>query len=113
MGLGRVAIGASMVVSPEKAGATWVGALSKRPGAQTLTAAVGARDVALGLGALVTASDGDAARPWVLGAALGDFVDLVATVRAKEDLPDQAVIGVGILAGASALTGLWLATALD
>src|SRR5688572_19290018 len=111
--LGRVAIGASMVAAPEQAGATWVGKLSERPSAQLLTSAVGVRDIALGLGAIATASKGDAARPWVLGAALGDIVDLVATLRAKDDIPDQSVIGVALLASGSALTGLWLAKALD
>ncbi len=111
--LGRVAIGTAMVVAPEKIGATWVGRLAERPGAQLLTSAVGARDIALGAGLLATASDGDSARPWILGAALGDLVDLVATVRARDDVPDQSVIGIAALAGGSALTGLWLAAALD
>jgi hypothetical protein len=111
--LGRVAIGTAMVAAPEKMAATWVGSLSERAGAQTLTSAVGARDIALGAGLLATASDGSSARPWVLGAALGDAVDLMATLRGRDELPDQAVKGIVALAGASALTGLWLAAAID
>lgn len=107
--LGRVAIGAALAAVPGRAGAGWIGDVSRRPGAQVALAAVGARDVALGLGTAWAVGGGDGAKPWLLASAGADMVDLLATLRHRDALSTGAVIGVGVLAGGSAAAGLWLA----
>ena len=113
LALGRVAIGAALLALPRQAAAGWVGDVSRRPEAQVAIIAVGARDVALGLGTAWTAGGKDGARPWLLASAGGDLADLLATLRHRDSLARNAVIGVGALAGASAALGLWLASELD
>ena len=113
LAVGRVAIGAALLALPRQTAAGWVGDVSGRPEAQVAIIAVGARDVALGLGTAWAAGAKDAARPWLLASAGGDLADLLATLRHRDSLARNAVIGVGALAGASAALGLWLARELD
>ena len=110
--VGRVAIGAALVVVPGRVGAGWIGDVSERPGTQVALAAVGARDVALGAGTALAAGGKGGAKAWLLASAGSDVVDLLATLRHREALSPAAVIGVGALAGGSAAAGLWLASRL-
>ncbi len=51
--LGRLALGAALVVAPRKVvGPGWIGAEAERPAAGTLLRAVGARDLAIAIGTL-------------------------------------------------------------
>jgi hypothetical protein len=104
----RLAVGTAFVLAPERAGATWIGDEAKRPGPQVLGAAFGARDAAIGAGVLATAG-GDAVRPWLLAGAVSDAVDLVATLRAREALPRQALVSVTAVAAVSTALGVYLA----
>jgi hypothetical protein len=56
---------------------------------------------------------GFAARPWIAAGVLADTVDLVATWRARDELPTLAATGVAALAAASAGLGVYLQTAVD
>jgi hypothetical protein len=113
LALGRVAIGAALLLMPGRAGARWIGRLSRRPGAQVALAAVGARDVALGAGAAWSVSGGGGAKPWLLACAGSDLADLLATLGHRDALSRGAVVGVAALAGGSAAAGVWLARELD
>jgi hypothetical protein len=106
--LGRVAIGAGFVLAPERAAPAWAGSVGARPGARVLAAALGARDLGIGLGALHAFQEGRGVRPWLRAGLLADAVDLGATLRHRTRLPATAVAGVVVLAGGSIALGAWL-----
>jgi hypothetical protein len=111
--LGRAALGAAIAVAPATFTRGWIGADASRPAARLLGTSLGARDLALGLGAAAALRSGDDARTWIIGCALADAADLAATLYAREHIPRTGLIGVGALAGGSAALGAWLATAVD
>jgi hypothetical protein len=111
--LGRALLGGGLVVAPGLVAGGWVGsAADKRPG-QALAVGLGARDVAIALGALRAIGSGCGARPWLLAGMVADAADLAGTLRAREELPPLAVPAVAALAGGSLLLGAWLQAALD
>jgi hypothetical protein len=69
--------------------------------------------LALGLGQARAISNGFGAAPWVAAGVLADATDLIATVRARRDLPGLGVVAITAVAGGSAALGLWLARAVD
>jgi hypothetical protein len=109
--LGRVAMGAALTFAPGPLASAWTGSAS--PGARLLTSALGARDLGIGLGAAFALGRGTGARPWVRAGVLADATDLVATLRARRDLPALGVAGVAVIATGSTLLGLWLQRAID
>ena len=111
--LGRVAFGAGLALAPGLVAGAWVGAPADRPGGQVLAIAMGGRDVAIGLGAFRAIGQGRGAASWVRAGMLADSADLVATIRAGDDLPPLIVPVVGAMAAASVLLGAWLQAALD
>jgi hypothetical protein len=83
----RCAIGATALVRPAIAAKPWVGATeSTRPSLRVFGRALGGRDVALGAGALLAASDVELSRIAALG-ALADGIDFLATVKDFKRLP--------------------------
>lgn len=110
---GRVAIGTALLLAPERAGRGWVGKLAERPGAQALTQALGIRDLGLGAGTLYALQTGERLAPWLVASAVSDVTDLVATVRARDDVPASALALIGVVATSAAGLGLWLKTQLD
>jgi len=111
--LGRVVVGATLTLAPERAGTAWIGRDASRPATQVAISAFGARDLAIGLGAAYAAGQGHGARPWLRAGVLADTADLAATLRARDHLSPLAVAGVGALAAGSALLGFWLTRELD
>jgi hypothetical protein len=109
LALGRAAIGAGLLAVPERINTSWVGGDGERPGARVLGRAVGARDLALGLGAAAALRQGGPARPWLLAGMLADLGDLGSTLGERRSMPRNGLLGVGALAGGSALLGAWLA----
>jgi hypothetical protein len=111
--LGRVGFGVAMLLAPGATARAWVGPAGGTPGARVLTTALGARDVAIGLGQL-HALRGAGGRPaaWLRASALADAADCFATIRARDEIPLAAVIGVGALAGGSVAFGLFAERAL-
>jgi hypothetical protein len=111
--LGRLGLGAALLVAPGPMAAAWTGRDGLRPGARVIAAGLGARDVAQGAGtawALAGAAD---PRPWLGAGALADAVDCLATLRARAALPTLPALGVSALAASGALLGAWLARELD
>jgi hypothetical protein len=114
LGCNRLVFGVRFLLDPQAAGPTWVGGrAARRPATQLFVRALGARDIALALGALRALGTRrfDEARVWIAGHALADGVDLAATLAVRDDLPARprrlalAVAGVSTLIGAtSALT---------
>jgi hypothetical protein len=93
----------------------WIGgAAARRPETRVFGRALGARDLALGLGALraLREGDDDAARAWMAGHALSDGADLLATLAAWRDLPTGPMLFAVAMAGASTAIGAAAAVGL-
>ncbi|HEY6625092.1 MAG TPA: hypothetical protein VIX85_14740 [Acidimicrobiales bacterium] len=94
---GRVAIGGTALVGPLALGRLWVGESVDTTPIKLLARALGARDLALGVGTLRALSRSDEeARPWVALAGASDAVDALVTLVAFARLPPRtrwAVLG--------------------
>ncbi len=111
--VGRVVIGAALMLVPGQVARRWIGPPGRQPGAQLLTVATGARDLAVGAGTVVALRSGSPARMWVLAGAVADVADLAATVRFRGALPKPAAAGVAALASVGAAASLFAASRLD
>jgi hypothetical protein len=101
---GRLVFGVAFIAEPKLLDRAWIGKQARIPGAQVLGRAVGARDLALGLGGLqALARDDGSARPWLGAAAVCDAVDFGATWTAGRTIPRQARRGVLAIAGVFSL----------
>jgi hypothetical protein len=104
LAVGRVAIGAALVVAPERIARAWIGPVATERSVEVVVRSVGIRDVALGAGgAAALLSGSDSARAWMLGAAAADFGDLIATLLARDVLPANGVAATAALAGGSTI----------
>jgi len=110
---GRIAVGAALLLAPGWAGRRWIGEPAGHSAVKVITRALGARDLAIGLGAVIALDRGVPARGWFEAAALSDTVDLVATLLARDAIPDGARKAVTMIAGGSALVCAALARAVD
>jgi len=101
---GRLVFGVAFIAQPGLMERAWIGKQARLPGARVLARAVGARDLALGLGGLQAVSrDDGSARPWLSAAATCDAVDFGATWVAGRGIPREARTGVLAIAGVFAL----------
>lgn len=112
----RVALGVAALARPSVPARPWVGEPADELGLQVLGRALGARDLALGLGALAAAGQ-PPARPWPAAAwyaagALSDALDLTITVTAWPRLPRVTRWLVATSAGGAAIAGAAGALAL-
>src|SRR5215212_5715850 len=97
---GRFVFGVAFIAEPKLMEGAWIGKQARLPGAQLLARAVGARDLALGLGGLQALARNDgSAQPWLAAAAVCDAVDFGATWTAGRTIPRQARRGVLAIAG--------------
>jgi hypothetical protein len=114
LALNRAAFGLNYLIRPEEARKSWIGSVAKVPATQVMVRSQGARDIALGGGALRALVRGDRRelRAWVAGQTLSDLTDLVATRSAGRKLPKKQarratiVAGVSTVVGAGAVAGL-------
>ena len=97
--MGRIGIGAVAVLAPRLILRPWVGKGNNTPATRMLTRMIGARDVALGLGAVFALNHDAPVRGWLEGGTVADTGDFLATVLAFRHLPRLTAI-------ASALTSL-------
>jgi hypothetical protein len=110
---GRVALGVTALAWPSVPARPWVGESADDLAARVFGRALGARDVALGLGALAAlrqqpAEPAPAAGPapaWIAAGALSDALDVAATVAAWSELPRRTRWLVAASAGVAALAG--------
>jgi hypothetical protein len=110
---GRMVVGAALLLAPGWAGKRWIGGAADDPAVKVITRALGARDLAIGLGAVIALDRGTPARGWFEAAALSDTVDLVATVLARDAIPNAARKAVMMIAGGSGLACAALARVVD
>lgn len=106
----RVGFGVALLARPELLTGPWIGRDATRPGPKVLARALGARDLALGAGALACQS-GDL-RLWLAAALIADGADLAVTATAGSALPLTGRVLVsatalgGVVLGAIAIAGL-------
>lgn len=114
LALNRIGFGLAYLIDPRRSGQGWVGPRAQERPATVLTRALGARDLALGAGALIAMRDDPRkARPWFAAHALADGADLVATLAAREGLPRRGYLFALGMAGASTAIALLGATRLE
>jgi hypothetical protein len=106
---GRVALGVTALAWPSVPARPWVGAAADGVAARVFGRALGARDLALGLGALAALQGPGAgtgsARAWVAAGALSDALDVLASVSSWDELPRFTRWLVAASAGGAALAG--------
>jgi hypothetical protein len=106
---GRIALGVAALIWPSVPARPWVGASADDLGAQVFGRALGARDLALGLGALATArqapSGSRSAGAWYAAGALSDALDVAVTAVAWPHLPRATRWLVAASAGGAAIAG--------
>jgi len=112
-GYGRIALGAGLALAPGLAGRSWVGGDASSTGAKVFASALGARDVALGLGVVLALKNDAPARGWLEGAALADVVDFAATALAGSAIPKASRWGIMALAAGSAVQCALIARTID
>jgi hypothetical protein len=106
---GRVVLGLTALGWPSVPARPWVGAAADGLGARVFGRALGARDLALGLGALAalqgSAADPGPASAWVAAGALSDALDVAASLASWRELPRVGRWLVVASAGGAALAG--------
>jgi hypothetical protein len=84
----RLLIGVVALVSPAVALTPWAGPeVADQPGGRLIGRALGARDLALGAGAILALRHEGPARGWIEAGGLADSGDAVATMIAFGQLP--------------------------
>ena len=121
---GRVALGVAALARPSVPARPWVGGSADELGARVFGRALGARDIALGLGALAALriapagsagaqAAGAQAGAWVAAGALSDALDVAITAAAWPELPRTTRWLVAAAAGGAAVAGAAGALALS
>jgi hypothetical protein len=107
LALNRIAFGVGYLVAPERAAGAWVAQAAADRRTQVLVRALGARDLALGVGALraLAAADGSA-QAWFGAHAVADATDLAATLAARDYLPRRNLRFASAIAGVSTAIAL-------
>ena len=108
--LARVGIGVGATLAPRLVSRLQFGVTTPR--SAIVVRMLGARDLALGLGALLAVRRGSSGlRGWVEAGVLADAIDAVAFLRARpEDARSRAL--TVLAAGGAAVVGGWAAQAL-
>ena len=112
LGLGRVAIGAMLLVAPARAGRPWLGDVADAPGGVVALRALGIRDLILGAIALHTADHPQVGPRWQRTLAIADGVDFAATLAARSSLPARGSALVLAMAAAGSIGSVVLGHAL-
>ncbi len=107
---GRVALGLAVLAAPEQLTRHWLGEQNAAlPVVGDLARGLGARDVALGLAALLTLDDNMVGPRVQTLAAFADCADVLGTLVARKQLPRTGVIGTVLVASGAAGAGLYCA----
>lgn len=107
----RIGLGIALFAAPRTAARTWLGA-EVPPAAGVLARGLGARDLALGVGQLVTLDAHGDMDPWMDAAIASDTGDAVAALLARDSLAPRVVAGTMAMALGAAAAGLALKKSL-
>jgi len=99
---GRIAVGAALVLTPGTSGSRWIGPEAYNPATKVAIRAMGARDLALGLGTMHALAEGAPVRSWALAGALSDIVDATAGLLAVRKLGFRRALPFVAIAAAAA-----------
>ena len=113
LAIARLAAGAVLLAAPGAAGRRWLGDIARDPVAKVALRGLGARDMALGLGALRALDRGEPVAGWVRLAAVGDLTDAAGSALAARRLGSLRAVGTVASAGAAAALGFALAGQVD
>jgi hypothetical protein len=106
----RILFGLGFVLVPAKAARSWIGPVAGRPGGEVMVRAAGARDLALGVGALSALRSGADARPWFAAHLASDATDFAATWAARRDLgPGRSAYALFMAGASTAIAAAYLA----
>jgi hypothetical protein len=109
----RILFGLGFVAVPHRAAQSWIGSSAKTPGGQVMVRAAGARDLALGVGALAALRSNADARPWFAAHLISDAADLVATWAARSELgPLRTAYALSMAGASTAIAAAYLARAV-
>jgi hypothetical protein len=93
----RILFGIGFLVAPGRAARSWIGKPAGTAGGQVMVRATGARDLALGAGALAALRADADARPWFGAHLVSDGVDFAATWAARNELgPWRTAYALGV-----------------
>jgi hypothetical protein len=109
----RIAFGIAFMKMPGWTGRVWIGRDADRPAVKLLTQAIGARDLTMGLGALIAMRRGVPARGWLEAISLTDALDFACGLAAGNRIPPSSRAAVLVLAGGSALQAAYAASGVD
>ena len=113
LGIVRIAIGLAAWAVPDRITEPWVGPTVDRDTRTVLTRALGGRDIALGLGALLAARRHRGARGWVEAGGLADAGDLLASLIGYRGLPRWTRLGIVALTAGAVAAAAVVAPALS
>jgi hypothetical protein len=106
----RIGYAVALLAVPERTARPWLGEAAEEAGTTIAVRGLGARDLVLSTGALVSSAAGRPARAWLAACAASDAVDLLATLVADGDrLPPKAKPGTVAAAGVFGATAAALA----
>ncbi len=108
LGVGRTVFGLVLLLSPRLTD-RWIGEAAQMSGAQVVIRALGARDIALGVGTLLAARNRPQLRRWLVASSACDAVDFAATVATLRT-PGRAFVLA--LASGAAVSGLGVAAVI-
>lgn len=110
----RIFIGVVAFLFPKLALRGWVGGrVAGEAGGRLLGRSVGARDIALGAGAILAERHDAPVRGWIEAGALSDLGDLTATLVAFKELPRFTRFGVLLMTAGAIATGAIIAPSVD
>jgi hypothetical protein len=110
---GRIAIGVVSLLVPGVVGRTMMGSDGDSGGRRLLLRAVGARDLALGVGVLAALDRGAPVRGWLRASAVADGLDAAGSLLARRHLRPTVFPAAAGAATAGVLLSGWLAGQLD
>jgi hypothetical protein len=107
--VGRAALGAAVLLAPERVVSRWLGAENARRGAvKALGRGLAVRDVGLAIATLQTLDDPVIGPRVQAACAAADGVDALATMIERRSLPRTGAIGTMAIAGGAAVAGFYL-----
>jgi len=109
----RVAIGSACFLFPRKAVQVWTGEQQGSGTAAMAVRALGARDVAIGMGGLRALEDGDSPSRWLEAGALSDAADTVGALAGFRRLGKMRRLVFVATAASATYLGFRLAASLD
>ena len=110
---GRTAIGVLSLLAPGLMGRAMIGPDGDSGGTRVLLRVIGARDLALGLGALAALDRKAPVHGWLRASAVVDGLDLAGSVLARRHLRPAVFPAAAAAATAGVLLSGWLAGQLD